>query len=294
MRAGRRVGPFRFRAVMGVGGLSLLAAMGGAQNASGVNSPVARTGRQVVAFFTKMADLTCTENVVQEKLRPDGHVQTSAQSRYDYLIMVDAGRDDFALNESRIQAAGAPQKPLPLLVTNGFSMLLLVFHPYYQSSFRFEPGTAQFVDGRMLLPIRFTHVPGTRSPAALALRGREYPLDLEGTAWVDQESWEIAKMDATLESDMSDLGLRALHIQVDYRPAPGAIAAGLVVPDRAVIDLETPRQHWRNTHQFSAYKSFSTTAEQASVVKVVTKDPQQQSSGPSVPKPPSSVEPHQP
>ncbi len=245
------------------------------QSAPLSGGPLDRVQRQVIAFFAKMSDLTCTENVVQEKFRPDGHVQTSAQSKYDYLIMVQASPDDFVLNESRIEAPGAPYKPLPLLVTNGFSMLLLVFHPYYRQSFRLDPGIASFVDGRMLMPVHFTHIPGTRSPAALALRGREYPLDLQGTAWIDQRSGQIAKMEATLASDMSDVGLRSLHIQVDYKPSTLTSVTGIELPDRAVIDLETPRQHWRNTHTFTDYKSFSTAAQQATTVKVVTKDGRQ-------------------
>ncbi len=255
--------------------LLTLVAAATAQSAPLPGTLLDRVQRQVIAFFAKMSDLTCTENVVQEKFRPDGHVQTSAQSKFDYLIMVQSSPDDFVLNESRIEAPGAPHKPLPLLVTNGFSMLLLVFHPYYRQSFRLDPGVASFVDGRMLMPVHFTHIPGTRSPAALALRGREYPLDLQGTAWIDQQSGQIAKMEATLAGDMSDVGLRSLHIQVDYKPSTLASVTGIELPDRAVIDLETPRQHWRNTHTFTDYKSFSTAAQQATTVKVVTKDGKQ-------------------
>ena len=35
-------------------------------------------------------------------------------------------------------------------------------------------------------------IPGTRSPAALALRGREYPLELSGSAWIDPQTGVIA------------------------------------------------------------------------------------------------------
>lgn len=264
-----------------------------AQRPASANDPVERTRREVVAFFAKMADLTCTEDVTQEKFRNDGHVETSARSRYDYLIMVQASHDDFAMNESRIEAAGAPHKPLPLLVTNGFSMLLLVFHPYYQDSFRFEPGTGEMVDGSMLLPIHFSHIPGARSPAALDLRGRVYPLDFEGTAWVDQQSWQIAKMDATLARDLSDVGLRSLHIRVDYKPSSISGALGMALPERAVIDLETPRQHWRNTHLFTGYKGFSTAAEQTSTVKVVRTEPAQETSGTPSPQTTSPREQHE-
>jgi hypothetical protein len=278
--------------IAGLALLLIVAASLRAQSAPAPGSPLDRVQRQVIAFFAKMSDLTCTESVVQQKFRPDGHIQTSAQSKYDYLIMVQGSREDLALNESRIEAPGAPHKPLPLLVTNGFSMLLLVFHPYYQQSFRLEPEVASFVNGRMLMPVHFTHIPGTRSPAALSLRGRQYPLDLEGTAWIDQQSGEIDRMEATLANDMSDVGLRSLHVEVDYTPSTLASAAGIALPSRAVIDLETPRQHWRNTHVFTGYKSFSTAAQQATTVKVVTPDGQQLTGTTLQKQPPSSTEPH--
>ncbi len=41
---------------------------------------------------------------------------------------------------------------------------------------------------RTLIPIHFEHIKGRRTPAALALRGREYPLELKGTAWLNKQS----------------------------------------------------------------------------------------------------------
>jgi len=277
----------RRHAVALAGWLALVAGAAAAGQATG-NAPIARVRDQVVAFFGRMSDLTCTETVVQQKLWANGHVGTTEQSRYDYLIMVQASRDDFSLNESRIESGDAPHKQLPMLVTNGFSMLLLVFHPYYEQSFRLTPAPEERVDGSLLLPVHFDHVPGTRSPAALSLQGREYPLDLAGTAWIDPQSGQVVRMDASLGRDMSDLGLRSLHIHVEYKPTTVRSAAGLYLPDRAVIDLETRQQHWRNIHSFSNYKSFSTAAEQDTTVKVIATEP-----GPKDTTPPRSSTPHQ-
>jgi hypothetical protein len=36
----------------------------------------------------------------------------------------------------------------------------------------------------------------------------------------------------------------------------------------AVVDVTTPRQHWRNTHVFDNYRGFSIEAEQDPNVKV--------------------------
>jgi hypothetical protein len=105
-----------------------------------------------------------------------------------------------------------------MLVTNGFSTALLVFHPYYRDSFH---SSRRRRDRRRQAghSIHFSHIKGRRTPAALALRGREYPLELQGTAWIDKQSGEVVKMDASLMNDMSDIGLRSLGIHVEYKTA---------------------------------------------------------------------------
>ena len=205
--------------------------------------------RQVVQYVAKLADLHCTESVTQEKLAPNGHVEASERAKYDYLIMMGGSGDEFQLNESRYESSASKHKQLPMLVTNGFSTALLIFHPYYRDSFTFTTGSDEMVNGRPATPVHFTQLQGRRAPAALALRGREYPLELEGTAWLDKESGEVVKMDAELAHEMSDIGLRSLRIHVEYKPANlGKSTSVISLPSVAVVDVATPRQHWRNTH----------------------------------------------
>lgn len=232
-------------------------------------SPASLAEKQVAAYVSRLADVHCNESVLQEKLAPNGHVEAKELRRFDYLVMITGGEDDFQLNESRIEAPGAKHRNSPMLVTAGFSTLLLVFHPYYRDSFELTPAAEQIVDGRSLLPISFAQIPGRRAPAALVLRGREYPLELKGTAWIDRESGSIVRMDASLERDMSDVGLRSLDVHTEYR-ATGAGQPGgdINLPTLAVVDVKTPRQHWRNTHVFENYRAFATEAEQDPNVKV--------------------------
>ncbi len=226
-------------------------------------SPADLAQRQVIQYVAKLADLHCTESVTQEKLAPNGHVEASERAKYDYLIMMGGSGDQFQLNESRYESSASKHKQLPMLVTNGFSTALLVFHPYYRDSFTFTTGADQMVNGMLATPVHFTQLSGRRAPAALALRGREYPLQLDGTAWLDKQSGEVVKMDAGLAHDMSDIGLRSLKIHVEYKPANlGKRTSVISLPSVAVVEVATPRQHWRNTHLFDGYKSFSADAEQ--------------------------------
>lgn len=236
-------------------------------------SPADLAQRQVTAYLAKLADLHCTESVTQEKLAGNGHVEASERAKYDYLIMIDGNGEQFQLNESRIESSASHHKALPMLVTNGFSTVLLVFHPYYRDSFHFTAGADEIVNGRPSVPIHFSHIDGRRSPAALALRGREYPLALEGTAWLDKQTGEVVKMDAGLQHNMSDVGLRSLNIHVEYKPTSlGKNSSPLILPALAVVDVTTPRQHWRNTHVFDNYKSFSTDAEPDPNVKIIAEN----------------------
>jgi hypothetical protein len=237
---------------------------------------ITKAQRQITAYLSQLADLHCTETVTQEKLDGKDHVQASERVRFDYLIMMSGDGDEFQLNESRIafKEDSRHQAQLPMLVSNGVATLLLAFHPYYRDGFNFEAGSEEMVDGVPALPIHFSHIPGRRSPAALSLRERFYPLDLQGTAWLDEQSGNVLKIDATLSNDMSDVGLRSMSLHVEYKPVVvSGSSTAEVLPALAVVDVTTPRQHWRNTHAFSNYKRFSAEAEQGVNVNVHPDNP---------------------
>ncbi len=243
---------------------------------------VDRAQKQVVDYVGKLADLHCTEDVVQEKLRPNGNLEVSRRGQFDYFLYMQGNSYDFQLSESRLEVGTSKPARAPMLLSNGFSTLLLVFHPYYRNAFEFSAGKPDTLDGREVVPVHFSHIAGARSPAALALRGREFPLDLEGTAWLDASSGQVVRMDAGLVHEMSDVGLRSLKIRVDYMPSPKS-TDNFMVPQRATVDLETPKQHWKNVHTFHNYKLFSTEATQDPAVKV-----KQSKDSPADPNAPSS------
>jgi hypothetical protein len=227
--------------------------------------------RQITAYLDKLADLHCTESVTQQKLAGNGHVEATERASYDYLIMMSGSGEQFQLNESRVEPAATRDKhpQLPMLITNGAATVLLVFHPYYRNSFTFEAGNEETVNGRPAIPVHFAHISGRRTPVALALRGRDYPLELQGTAWLDSQSGEVVKVEASLLHDMSDVGLSSLNIHVEYKSGnPNKEVGTLTLPALAVVDVTTPRQHWRNTHVFDNYRGFSTDAEQDPNVKI--------------------------
>jgi hypothetical protein len=169
------------------------------------------------------------------------------------------------ISESRIpvREAKRDRRNTSMLLSNGFATLFLVFHPYYSETFRFALSGEEIVSGHLMERVTFEHVPGMKSPAGLALRGREYPLELAGTAWIDLQTGSIAKIQAGIGSTLADVGLKSLSSEVDFAPVQFPDSKQVYwFPTQARVEVETPRQHWRNLHQFTAYKKFSVSTEE--------------------------------
>jgi hypothetical protein len=252
-------------------GIFFLATLGFASTTSAspeaerLNDLLTRTANQTSLFLDQFSDVKCTEQVRQEKLGKDDKVELKEDSTYDYLVILTNAGGELNLSESRIpmHAAKRDRKNTSMLLSNGFATLFLVFHPYYAEAFKFTLVGEEVVGGRTLQKVSFEHVPGMKSPAALALRGREYPLELTGTAWIDPQTGSITKIQAGIADSLQDVGLKALNSEIDFAPVPFSDSKVVYwFPTSARVEVETPRQHWRNLHQFTAYKKFTVSTEE--------------------------------
>ena len=212
-------------------------------------------------FFEQSTNVVCTENVSQSVIGKNGKVNYSENSVFDYQLQAAPNGGSLKLVESRdTRKAAFRDSSRTLLITNGFTAMLLIMHPSYESSYTFDPAGQESVDGVRYLRINFKAVPGAASPAALQLRGHNYPLPLSGTIWLEPQSGAVAKLVALLDSSLSDLGLQGIRSEIHYSIVrfhdPDE---SYWMPASAVIDVQTPRQHWRNIHRFSGYKRFRAT-----------------------------------
>ena len=225
-----------------------------------------RANDRVAKFVDQFSDVKCTEHVEQQKVRPDSKLELKEESTFDYLVILTNAGGEISLDESRLpvkEEKKDEKKHVSMLVSNGFATLFLVFHPYYSPGFRFVDLGKDAINGRAFHKIHFEHIPGMRSPAAIALRGREYPLELAGVAWIDPNTGIIARIQSTLNEGMEDIGLRSLFTEVDFAPAPFSNEADPAwFPVQATVEVESARQHWRNIHRFTDYKKFSVTTDE--------------------------------
>lgn len=234
-----------------------------------------RAGVKVTQFLNQLADVRCNEDVDQEKLTPKGKTEERVQSSFEYIVLTQSQGDEPVLYESReALKESRSRKNVSLLVTNGFATQLLIFHPYYQPSFSFERIPDIRINGRNYIQIRFRHITGRPAPAALLLRGHEYPLSLAGIARIDPETGAVDHIVTDLAASMEDLGLKSFHSEVDYAAvAFGNPSKTYLLPAQATVEVRTQRQRWKNVHRFSNYRLFSvSTTENVDVEKIKQKD----------------------
>ena len=235
-----------------------------------LNDLLQRASKQTTEFLDQFSDVKCTEQVRQEKLGKDDKVALKEESTYDYLIILGNEGGELTLSESRlpVHEAKKDRKNTSMLLSNGFATLFLVFHPLYVEAFKFSLTGEEEVGGRILEKVNFQHIPGMKSPAALALRGREYPLELQGTAWIEPETGAIARIEAGIGDSLQDVGMKSLSSDIQFAPLTFKDAKQAYwFPTEARVEVETPRQHWRNLHQFTQYKKFSVSTEEQVATK---------------------------
>lgn len=226
---------------------------------------LARASKQVSTFLDQFSNVKCVEHVEQDKLNKDGKVELKEESTYDYLVILSNPGGQLTLDESRLEVKQPKQdkKNRAMLVSNGFATLFLIFHPYYAGGFQFTQVEDEVIDGHRFSKVAFHHVHGSRTPAALSLRGKEYPLELSGTAVIDPQTGSITHIEAGIENTMEDVGLNVLQSDVQYAPVTFKdVKETYWFPAQATVEVETPRQHWRNTHRFTDYKQFSVSTEE--------------------------------
>jgi hypothetical protein len=226
-----------------------------------VNNAMLQARKLIDNFFQLTSNVVCTENVSQTVIGKNNKPMYREESAFEYQLQSSTRSGSLRLAENREARKAAFRDPnRTLLITNGFASMLLVLHPNYEASYSFEPLGEEVVDGRTLAKVEFKPIPGASSPAAIQLGGRNYPLQLKGIIWIDEESGAVVKLISSLDGGLDDLGLHDIRSEIHYSIVQfHEPEEAYWMPASAVIDVETPKQHWRNVHRFTDYKRFRAT-----------------------------------
>jgi hypothetical protein len=220
--------------------------------------PLVRARKNVGHFFEQAANVVCAESITQTIVGKNDKPAYREESKFDYQLQATSGTGNLHLEETRdVRKQAFRDASRTLLLTKGFTSLLLIVHSQYESSYEFAPLGEEHDGAVTVAKFNFKFVPGASSPAALQLRGKNYPLPLSGTIWIDKSSGAITRLTAAVDASLSDLGLKGMQSDIHYALVQFHDPdESYWMPVSATIDLETPMQHWRNVHRFTGYKRF--------------------------------------
>ncbi len=229
------------------------------QNSAAVQPVLGKAQDQMEQFVDQFGTMRCDEHIVQQKLKDNEKVQYGQETVYDSFEMIRFEEGKIKVFEQHAEQKW-PRKPVykkPLVTTHGFSTLAIIFHPYYASSFRFSRLSDDAIDGHILARIHFEHIPGTPSPTMYQKFAGDQAIEFSGTAWIDPATGAIHRLDADSGSSLKDMGLKDLRAQLTFGPVTLEDEKDpRWLPVSATVDLETPRQHWRNIHHFTDYRKY--------------------------------------
>ena len=242
-------------------GVTFSAPIIGAGDPQPLSALLPRARANVEKFVNDFSYIRYQENVVQEKLNQHQKVAYKRETVFDSITRIHCDEGQLYVDEQRVMEIMPRHVDVrPLLSTYGFSTLAMIFHPYYESSFRFTLLEDDSLGGLTLARIHFEHIPGRPSPILYQMIGADKPLGLTGTAWVNPSSGTIQRIEAELNVDSNDLAVKTIRASLTYAPITlqGETEPRLF-PATAIIDLETERQHWRNIHHFADYRRYRVT-----------------------------------
>ncbi len=223
-----------------------------------------RTGNQVEFFWREFPAVACTETIEQWKYDEKERVVNERKSVNDYITFLQLAGNDLKVEESRVpKSVVEPRKKKrpqhrSLLVTDGFSILILIFHPRFQNRFEFTMGPETEMDGRTYQCIDFKQLEGSAPLSILRLKNRDLPIEWRGRAWIDPASGRVVRIRTDLGASLADVGLEQLTSDVSYSEVTFVEAAQTMwLPEAAQVEARTAHQHWRNLHQFTDYRKFS-------------------------------------
>lgn len=234
-----------------------------ASGARGVTSEpleaLALARNSVETMFERSENVVCLESVTQTIVGKNNHPVYREESKYEYQMQASSVNGALKLKEERDTSKLPFRDPArTLLITSGFAAMLLIVHPNYESSYQFEAAGEETGETGTLEKLNFAPIAGSKSPAALRLRGKNYALPLSGTMWIDKETGAVVRLTAAVDSSLSDLGLKAMTSDIHYALIKFHDPdESYWMPVSATIDVETPKQHWRNVHRFTAYRRFT-------------------------------------
>ncbi len=239
-----------------------------ASDQSDLETILKKTGEGVASFFRNFPNTVSVEQVHQERLDKNGKVKSSLDQEFQYLLLAQAEKWGLGIEEHRSNPQGGVTSitglSQGLMLTAGFSSVSLLFHPGYQNGAEFRYLGRQALDGREYCVVAFAQRPDTaRMTGRFKADDASAIILLQGLAWIDPTTYQIARLRTDLLAPQSKVRLQRQTTEIQFKEvAFKEVTRAFWLPEEVAVTVDWRGRIYRNLHRYSGFRLFNVDAKE--------------------------------
>ena len=234
-----------------------------AQDQTPLNSILSEVGKRVAMYFRNFPNTVSLEEIHQERLSHKGRVGATLDQKFHYLCLVPTEDTGLGFTEYRASMSGDKGQPHGLsdgfMLTSGFASASIIFHPDYQAGSEFRYLGRQKIDGRDTFVIAFAQRPEkARLYGIFKMGATSIPTFSQGLAWVDAETYEIARLREDLLKPLPEVRLDKQTTEIEFTETHfKSITEGFWLPREVKVTVDWSGKSLLNKHEYSDFRLFN-------------------------------------
>jgi len=212
-------------------------------------------------LLLNLPSICADENVVQDELDKHGWARGGPvfTGHYSYLVRSHVTGEGTRFSEGRTDQhwqAIDPHVPSGYSLIQGFALMPMQFHPFHQETAHFRYLGRQVLNNRENYVVAFAQQPEkTELLGSVLVNGAKIAVAYQGIAWIDPDSFQVARMRTDLLKARPEAGTETTETQFgEVRLA--VVAKAFWLPSDVVVTRRAKDGTVREKHQFSDYKIF--------------------------------------
>jgi hypothetical protein len=189
------------------------------QKPCAVESVIPGTSKEVRGFVENVNRISATEVAEHERINKDGVVIEQKHHKFNYVAEIQETRPGILnMDEYRDGSPGQSGSPGELS-TVGITSLVLIFHPFHVKEFEMTCEVTENWRGRAAWKVRFEQrMDQPARMSALRVGDAIYSIFLKGTAWIDQQNYQVVHLETDILKPVPAVRLMTEHQVLDYDP----------------------------------------------------------------------------
>jgi hypothetical protein len=177
------------------------------------------TSKQVREFVANVNRISATEELQHERMNKEGTVIEQKHHKFNYVAEFQEAKPGMlSMDEYRDGSVGQSGFPGEVS-TVGITSLVLIFHPYHVKEFDMTCDGTELWQGRAVWKVRFAQrMDKPARMSALRVGDAVYPILLKGTAWIDEQNYQIVHLETDILRPVPEVRLTNERQVLDYGP----------------------------------------------------------------------------